>query len=54
MAMADSCKKQPAPKKRIAPKEYSLEVMSASLLAQIDTRDPNRKPRKESSHGMSE
>ena len=45
---------KPAPRKRIAPKEYSQEVVSASLLAQIHTRNPNRKPRKEFSLGMSE
>ena len=39
MAMADSSKK------KSAPKEYSREVMSAFLLALIDVRDPNRKPR---------
>ena len=54
MAMADACKKKPAPKKRNAPKEYSREVVSASLLAQIQARDPNRKPREGFSLGMSE
>ena len=54
MAMADSCKKKPASKKKITPKEYCREVVSASLLAQIHARDPKREPRKEFSLGMSE
>ena len=48
MAMADACKKKPAPK------EYSCEVVSASLVAQIYARDLNRKPCEEFSLGMSE
>ena len=54
MAMADACKKKPAPKKRNAPKEYSREVVSASLLAQIQARDLNRKACEGFSLGMSE
>ena len=49
MAMADSCKK-----KKPAPKEYSREVVSASLFATIHACDQNRKPHKEFSVGISE
>ena len=40
-----------APKKRTTLKEYSREVVSSSLLAQIN---PNKKTRREFSLGMSE
>ena len=53
MAMADSTKQKHCPKKRIARKDYSREVVSPSLLAQIDARDP-KKISKEFSLGMSE
>ena len=54
MAMADSTKQKHCPKKRIARKDYSREVVSPSLLAQIDVRDPKKKISKEFSLGMSE
>ena len=52
MAVTDSTKQKHCPKKRIARKDYSREVVSPSLLAQINARDP-KKISKEVSLGMS-
>ena len=45
MAMADSCKKKSAPKKWIAPKEYSREVVEncASTNGDDDFKQPTTK-----------
>lgn len=52
--MADSSKQKLGSKRRITPKEFSREVLSLSLFAQIHVSDPNKKIRKEFSLGMSE